>query len=251
MRDICLQGLRHRFLQIRDFRESVAVRDGLVLRHLALVPVGGSKRRVELSVLPREVLVMKMEPIVVGQFPVQHFGVPKFRVGNLRVLERKLHGVVPGRRARRDIDRHARRRFEFHRLHVVVGYLGLDLRHAAFVHDFDRHPADQRLIGERSGFGKEERAAPIVEEPFAVDAATERPIDKPVRAEMIGLRRVHRDQHARGGNRRPRAGERGDQQRQHGATDRRHGAPEFSHCGIRFRISSARMRASGATGDRG
>ena len=100
------------------------------LRHLRLVPGGAGERRIEFPVLPGEVLVVQVEPVVVGELPGEDLVVPEPVVFDLRVVECQRDGVIPGLVSRRDVDRDAGSLLQPDDVHVVVVtlHLGVDGR---------------------------------------------------------------------------------------------------------------------------
>jgi hypothetical protein len=194
LRHVELDRARHRLFHLRDLGESVLLGQRLVLGDHAAVPVGRGERREELSVLPREIFVMQMNPVVLMELAVQNLGIPELRVRDLRVVERELDRVVPGRRARRHVDRDTRRRLELHDFHVVVGDLGDNLRHCGLIDRLDRHASDHRLARDAWVVGQEKRPAAVVEEPLPMEAPGQRPVHEAVGAEVVGLGLVHRNQ---------------------------------------------------------
>ena len=90
-----------------------------VARHLLFQPGGARIGDVELGVLPGEVLVMEVEPLVfVSARRFDHLVVPDLVVGDFGVVEGHRHRVVPGRAVGRGVDRDPGGLFEHHRLHV-------------------------------------------------------------------------------------------------------------------------------------
>ena len=152
--------------------------------------VGG----VEFPVLRGEVLVVEMEPVVLRQVPLHDFLVPQLGVGDVGVLERERHRVVPRRRVGRNVDGDLGSLLERHHFHVLVGDLRLDRGFLASAHAFERDAADVGVA--LGGFAvlQQERAASIVEEPFGPLALEQHRIGQPVRLEVIGLVLVHRNQ---------------------------------------------------------
>ena len=194
--DVVLDGERHRALELRHLVEAELGRHRLLHPILVLVPgevvIGG----VELAVLGGEVLVVEVEPVVLLEVPAQHLLVPELGVGDVGVLERQRHRVVPGRRVGRDVDGDPRGLLQHHRLHVVVGDLGPHRGLGGTAHGLEGDPAHVRLALGRGILGQQERAAAVVEQPLDLLALDQRPEREPIGLEVVGLLVVHRHQQA-------------------------------------------------------
>jgi hypothetical protein len=117
-------------------------------------------------VLSGEVFVMEVEPVVLRQIALEDFLVPQLGVGNVGVLERERHGIVPRRRVGRDVDGDLGRLLERDHFHVLVGDLRPDRGFLTTAHVLEGDPADVRLALGGRALLEQERSSPVVEEPL-------------------------------------------------------------------------------------
>ena len=179
----------------------------------------------ELGVLPGEVLVVEMQPVVRLELGSEHLGIPDLLELDPGVVEHHRHRVVPRRGVGRRVDRHLGRLLERHRVHVAARELAPDLDHLPVVERLGSDAVERRVARRRRIGGQEERAAPVVEEPFGAAAALEQAEREAVGLEVVALGVVHRDQQPGRRGRQPDPAERGRERHEPGRPSREKIAP--------------------------
>ena len=181
------------------------------------VPVGA----VEFAVLPGEVLVVEVQPLVLGQVTPQDFPVVNAVVGNFGVGENQGDGVVPGLLAVGGVDGDFWGFFQ--QDDFRVGGRGGELRTqrggVGVGKGFTADSADSAFAADPGVVREQETAAAVIQEPFPFCAALQGAVGEAVGFEVVGLAVcVHGDQPVTGPG-----GEGGGQEQQHGCTRARAG----------------------------
>ena len=218
---------RDRLLLLRDLLEPERRGELLAQNLIPDIPVRRPESGVELAVLPGEILVVQMEPVVFFELPGEHRPVVHRRVRNAGVIEREHHGVIPRQFVRRGVHRDRRRLLEKNDVGVAAVYFLENGSHLRAVDALDANVPRLRLGRVARLLGNEKRSAPIVEEPFFVPSVGEDAIGEAVRLKMVRLREIHRHEKIRAGRRRERARS-GD--RRSDRDERAHRERDFPRC---------------------
>ncbi len=110
----------------------------------------------ELRILPGEILVVQVQPVVIREPALNHFGIPDLLVLHPGIFQRHGHRVVPGRRVGRRVYGHPGRLLQRHRVHVGLLDLGPDAGHPASVGVLHRDAGKRRVAHRRGITWKQE-----------------------------------------------------------------------------------------------
>jgi hypothetical protein len=163
----------------------------------------------ELAKLAGEVFVVEMDPVVGRELPVEDCRVIDDIVGHLGVLQGQAHRIVPGHGAFGGVDGNVGGFFEGHHcLVAAVGFYrgeeggGFAAGEAA---GGDAPHLQRALHTGRSG--RQERAAPVIQEPVDGLSVLEGVVDGTVRLQVVRLVLIHRNEEVlRGGGGKPKGG---------------------------------------------
>ena len=183
----------------------------LVGAHIVLIPGHVPVGTVQLAILPGEILVVQMQPVIIAQFAFQHLVIPHAVVIHLGVFQGEGHGVIPGQGVGRDIDADLGLFLQHHGFHIGVLDLQHDGCHLGGRHLLEAHPTDVAQRGNLRRVRDQEAAAPVVEQPLYHMLLFERFKSDSIGLEVVALRQIHGDQNL---SPQPGAQQQGQQQRQ-------------------------------------
>ncbi len=199
--------LANRLLQVRDCLKAEPAGRRQVSLVLLDEPWSTAIGNVELAELAGEILVMQVQPVVLGKITAHHFVVPERRVLDPGITKRERHRIVPRRRIGRGVNSDLGSLLERNRVHVSAGDLTPDRRQSAIVDRLGGDAVERCLATERFQVRQQKGAAAIVEQPLAPHSILERPVREAIRLEMVALRVIHRDEQVLGARNRGRARE--------------------------------------------
>ena len=235
---------RHKFLHFHGHRgfhlahlgKAVALGGGFGVAHLLLVPGVAAVGGVELAVLAREIFVVQVQPVVLGELAGQHLVVVNLGVGNFRVGQHHGHGIVPGLFAFGGVHRNFGHFLQLHHVHVGVGvgYLLQDSGVLRLADDLEGDAAHGQLVFSPGRAFKGERAAPVIKQPIDGHLPLKQPKSHPVGLKALFLGIIHWDKHVVGTGRQGQSQQRKQQEtlEKHGVL-RERAAPGQRGCGAR------------------
>ncbi len=126
--DVVLHDEHDVALHLRDLVVTEFTRLVLVHFDLRLIPERVGERPVEFAVLPGEVFMVHVEPVVIFEGAVEHVFVVHEIIRDLCVFKGQPDGIVPRFVSRRLVDRDTGGFFEFHSFHVLDFNLAKNVR---------------------------------------------------------------------------------------------------------------------------
>ncbi len=188
----------HRAFHLADLLEPHDLGRPGLLGDLLLVPRSAAIGPVKFAVLPRKVFVVKVEPIVFGQFSRQDRGVVDHVVWDFGVGQNQGHSIVPWLFALGTVHRNFGRNLQLYPLHVDFGVCNL-LQDLACLHirnHLMRHAADDTLVLDFRNVGQQKASASVVQQPLHLHPIFQHPKRHPVGLQVVGLAVVHGHQNA-------------------------------------------------------
>lgn len=203
--------LCHGMLELPNLGIAVSGGHRLVGAHIVLIPGHVPVGAVKLAILPGEILMVQMQPVIIGQFAFQHLVIPEAVVIHLGIFQGEGYGVIPGQGVRRDIDADLGLFLQHHGLHIGVLNLQHDGGHLGGRHLLEAHPPDIAQRGDLRRVRDQEAAAPVVEQPLYHMLLLKRFKSDSIGLEVVALGQIHGDQNL---SPQPGAQQQGQQQRQ-------------------------------------
>ena len=186
----------HGQLQLAHLLESQPGGGGLLRAHVLDIPLLVAVVAPEFAILPGEILVVQVEPVVAGQYPGHHLVVIYHVVGDVGIGEHQRHRIVPGQLVLGRVDGYARGFLQLHRVHVDggVGNLGEYGRRLPVGNHLGAHAPQAALPVKQVGILHHKTAAAVVEQPRHLHLALQGIIGHAVGFEVVLLCLVHRDE---------------------------------------------------------
>src|SRR5260221_2715295 len=190
--DECPDFLGHVLLECRHAREAHSIGGGGILCDEVTKPRRVAIAQVELVELPREILVVEVQPVELGEVALLHLVVVDRRKVDAGILERERDGVVPRLRLWRRVHGDARCPLERNALHVGACDVAANGGELCISHRLDGNSVERCSAAQLRRVGHEKRAAAIVEQPFRLHAGLHRVVGQAIGLEVIGLCIIHR-----------------------------------------------------------
>ena len=183
----------HFTLHLTHFLEAHELGGGALAFYLRLVPRRAAVGLVELPVLSCEILVVQVQPIVLGQLARQDLLVVNHVVRDFSVGQHQGHRVVPRLLAVRAVHRHLGRHLQLHafHIHLRIRHFLQNLRRLHVSDDLMGDPTNDALILNFRDVGHQKTAPSVVQQPLHFDPILQNPKRHAVRLQVVGLTVVH------------------------------------------------------------
>ena len=190
---------RNRSFQGGSRREAELGSGGFRALHLLLIPTLHACRAIEFAVLPSEIFVVQVQPIVFGQDAIDNGGVVDFVVFDFSIGQDECNGVVPGEFIGRRVDGNFGCFFQLHHFHIDLWIcnFALDFVDLTIGQNLVANVAQKQLFFDALEVWNQKTATAVIEQPFDGYLILECPVGQTIRFEVVALRFVHRDENLR------------------------------------------------------